>query len=56
MRVGLGQATRAAEKGPRDRPRKSCQSFIQVREDLVWDVLKLMSVGHLGRSPKAVGN
>lgn len=30
MRVGLGQATLAAEKGPRVRPRKSCQSIIQV--------------------------
>ena len=30
MRVGLGQATLAAEKNPRGEPRKSCQSIIQM--------------------------
>lgn len=35
---GLGQATLAAEKGPRGKPKKSCQST-QVKEDLVWDML-----------------
>lgn len=33
MRVGLGQATLAAEKDPRGGTRKSCQSIIQVRRN-----------------------
>lgn len=61
MRMGLGQAALAAEKGPRVRPRKSGQSIIQVGQggggswgnnDLVWDMLDVTSVGHLRRSPK----
>lgn len=60
MTGDLGWATLAAEKGPRGRPGKGFQFINQAREeeegwgddDLVWDMLN-MSVGHLGRSPKA---
>lgn len=59
----MGQATLAAEKGPRGKLGKSCQSIIHVREeeeegvggdgDLVGDMLNVMSVGMSGKSPKA---
>lgn len=61
MTGDLGWAILAAEKGPTGRPGKGFQFINHAREeeegweddDLVWDMLNRMSVGHLGRSPKA---
>lgn len=48
----MGQAALAAEKRPRGKLRNRCPSTIQVRqkEEGVWDMLHVMSVGCLGRA------